>query len=75
MPAAIRLPVHVRVGDFPEAHFGDLTLELTATPDADEMRLNVAEYKTQMAAFLRAAADAVENVREDDEEVDDAATE
>lgn len=73
MPAEITLPVHVRVGDHPEAHFGDLTVPLTAAVVEGGLRIGIAEYRTRMAAFLRAAADAIENPSEDDEEATDAA--
>jgi hypothetical protein len=62
MAADFKLPVYVRVGDHPEAHFGDVTIGLT------DGLLDEAAYRKEMAAFLRAAADAIENPSEDDEE-------
>lgn len=73
MPAEITLPVHIRVGDHPETHVGDLVLPLTATVAEGGLRIGIEEYRTPMAAFLRAAADAIENPSEDDEEATDAA--
>ncbi|MEU9921882.1 hypothetical protein AB0H51_11395 [Streptomyces griseoluteus] len=68
MPAEIKLSVYLRVGQTPEAHFGDVTM-----PVRDgEVQVHV--YRQHLAEFLRAAADAVENPT-DDEGVDDAAPE
>ncbi|MFF8656816.1 hypothetical protein [Streptomyces huasconensis] len=71
MPAEIVWPVYVRVGDHPEAHFGDLAL--TATGADGGLRLDVTECRARFAEFLRAAADVLENPSEDAEEVPDAA--
>lgn len=62
MPAVITLPVHVRVGDHIEAHFGDVTVELV------DGGVPLSGVRTQLAAFLREAADVLENPSEDDEE-------
>jgi hypothetical protein len=55
MPAEIKLPVYVRVGETPEAHFGDVTVPVEGD------KITVWTYRREMAAFLRAAADALES--------------
>lgn len=62
-PASIpvTLPVHLRVGDSPPCHVGDLTLDVAGGPVP---RLEVAELRRRIAAFLREAADAFESAEE-----------
>ncbi|MFF1416560.1 hypothetical protein [Streptomyces sp. NPDC058280] len=55
MTDEITLPVFVRVGEADEAHFGDLTITLS------EGRIELPHYRREMASFLRAAADEIEN--------------
>ncbi|MCI3240281.1 hypothetical protein [Streptomyces spinosisporus] len=62
MPAEITLPVHVRVGDHIEARFGDITVQLA------DGGVPLSGVRTQLAAFLREAADVLENPSEDDDE-------
>lgn len=69
MPAEIKLPVYVRVGQAPEAHFGDVTVPVQGD------QITVKAYRREIAAFLRSAADELENPTTDDEGVDDAAPE
>lgn len=54
MPAEISLPVFVRVGDSEETHLGDVTFPV----QGDEVQ--VAGLRSEMAAFYRALADALE---------------
>lgn len=68
MPAEITLPVYIRVGNHPEAHFGDVTIPV---PDGEA---KVSVFREEMAAFLRVAADELENASEDDKEVPGAAS-
>ncbi|MFF9199970.1 hypothetical protein ACF09L_32665 [Streptomyces sp. NPDC014779] len=64
---SLPLPVYMRIGAAPEFHLSDLTLDL-----ADEG--GALQYgRPELAAMLRAAADAIENPTEPDEEVPDAA--
>jgi hypothetical protein len=69
MATEITLPVHVRVGDHIEARFGDITIGLV------DGGVPLASVRAQLAAFLREAADVLENPSEDEdqEEVPDAA--
>ncbi|MGE7135998.1 hypothetical protein [Staphylococcus warneri] len=67
MPAEITLPVYVRVGDVPEAHVGEVTVPVQGD------QITVRTVRQQVAAFLRAAADAIEKPGEVTEEVDGAA--
>lgn len=59
MPAEITMPVHVRVGDHIEGHFGDLTVELEGNGGVSLQRV-----RAELAAFLRAAADELDNPSE-----------
>lgn len=68
MPAEIKLPVYVRVGEQDEAHFGEVTISVP------EGEATVSAVRRELAAFLRAAADEMENPSQDEEEVDDAAS-
>jgi hypothetical protein len=62
MAAEISMPVYVRVGDV-EARWGELTVEATDGTVREQ------DTRRELAAFLRASADQVENPSEDDEEV------
>ncbi|MEU6279742.1 hypothetical protein [Streptomyces sp. NPDC047028] len=66
MRAEITLPVHLRVGDY-DGCFGDLTVGL------EDGVVPLPGLRTQLAGFLRAAAEAIENPSQDDEEVPGAA--
>jgi hypothetical protein len=59
MPAEIVLPVYIRVGDSDETHLGDVALPV----QGDEVK--VTGFRTEMAAFYRALADALENPSEE----------
>lgn len=65
MTAEITMPVVVRVGET-EAQWGTITFTAEDGPLTEDMILR------QTAAFLREAADRMENPSEDDEEVPDA---
>jgi hypothetical protein len=54
MPAEITLPVFVRVGDSEETHLGDVTFPVEGNEVKD------ATARSEMAAFYRALADALE---------------
>lgn len=68
MPAEIVMPVYVRVGET-EAQWGTITFT------AEDGPLTEGKIRSQTAAFLREAADRMENPSEDDEGVPDAAPE
>jgi hypothetical protein len=67
MTAEISLPVHVRVGQGPEHRLGTITLG--AAGDTVDSRA----LRTELAAFHRAVADALDHPQQDDQEVNDAA--
>ncbi|MFG2780815.1 hypothetical protein ACGFY7_23545 [Streptomyces prunicolor] len=64
MPAEIALPVFMRIGSGDEFHLGEITV------DVDVTEATLTYGRPELATFLRAAADAIENPSE---EVDDAA--
>ncbi|MGX1116398.1 hypothetical protein RKD37_001761 [Streptomyces ambofaciens] len=66
MTAVINLPVYMRLGNTDECHIGDIDIDVNGD---DTLQWEPPE----MAALLRAAADAIDNPSEDDEEVPDAA--
>ena len=66
MAAEITLPVHVRVGDN-EAQWGELTVEVR------DGTVHEQDTRRQLAAFLREAADHLDNPPEGEGEVLDAA--
>ncbi|MGW0550552.1 hypothetical protein [Streptomyces altiplanensis] len=65
MPATIKLPVLVRAGDT-EACWGSIRVPLR------DGRMDETAFRREMAGFLRAAADHLENPSEDDQEEPDA---
>ncbi|MFF5972226.1 hypothetical protein ACFY7C_11975 [Streptomyces sp. NPDC012769] len=67
MTAEISLPVHVRVGAGPELQLGTITL------GAAGHTVHSHELRTELAAFHRAVADALDHPPQDDQEVNDAA--
>ncbi|WP_282698216.1 hypothetical protein [Streptomyces sp. CC208A] len=67
MPAELTLPVYMRVGDSPEQQIGLVTMPVHGD------HVEATALRAELASFYRAAADAIENPPEDDEEVPDAA--
>ena len=62
MAAEIKLPLHMRVGTYPETHIGDLTVPLI------DGELRLATIRHELAEGLRAAADEIEHPTVDDDE-------